>query len=250
MIHSLLPPRVIAFLTHLAASILLALLTLALVFFVWYPAPLDTVVGVREIFFLILGVDVVIGPLMTLVVYRRGKKTLKFDLATIIVLQLAAFAYGLYTVAEGRPAWLVFNVDRFDLVRANELDERNRDEVKPEYRQVSWFGPRWVAARIPENIDERNNMTLEAALSGPDLPQRPKFYLPIQEEVERIRGKALSLGELDRFNSAEAVAAATARWPDADAWLPMKGRVRSVTVLINRARAEVIAVVDLKPWDE
>ncbi len=241
--------RITAFLIHLAVSALVALLTLALVFFVWYPGPLADAVGVKEIFLLILGVDVVIGPLMTLVVYKRGKKTLKFDLATIVVLQLCAFFYGLNAVAEGRPAWLVFNVDRFDLVRVNELDGRNIDAAKPEYRRASWVGPQWVAARLPESVDERNTLTLEGVFAGLGLPQQPKYYLPLQDEAERIRAKAFSLNELRRFNTEEAVVEIQKRWPDADAWLPMMCRTKSVTVLINRTRAEIVAVVDLKPWD-
>ena len=243
------PVRVRAFLVHLTCSAAMALVALCLVFLVWYPAPLHSAVGVTGIFLLLLGVDVILGPVLTLIVYRQGKKTLRFDLTCIVVVQLLAFAYGMYTVAEGRPVWLVFAADRFDLVRANEIDERALTKTRKEYQNPSWFGPQWVAARLPQGSDERNRLTLEAAIAGVDMPQRPDLYAPLQEEAQRIREKSFPLEKLLRYNPPEAVVATRARWPQADAWLPMMSRAKPVTVLLNKKSAEVVAVVDLKPWD-
>lgn len=41
---------------------------------------------------LIMGADIVLGPLLTLVVYKAGKKSLRFDLACIVTLQAGAFS--------------------------------------------------------------------------------------------------------------------------------------------------------------
>lgn len=115
--------RIKAFAWHLGCSLLIASAALVLVFAVWYPAPLHVALGVTSVFLLVLLVDVVIGPFLTLLVYKQGKKTLLFDMAVIIALQLSALLYGLWTVAEGRPVWLVFNVDRFDLVQPGKADQ-------------------------------------------------------------------------------------------------------------------------------
>ena len=147
-----------AFAIHLAISALIALAVIGLVFFIWYPTPLHTAVGVTQIFLILLAVDVVLGPLLTLLVYKVGKKTLVMDLTVIALLQLSALGYGLWTVAEGRPAWLVFSIDRFELVRINDIDERKLDEAATEYRKPSWFGPKWVAGLSPTNIEEKNEL--------------------------------------------------------------------------------------------
>ena len=99
------------FLSHLIISISLALLVIGLVFFIWYPSPLATAVGVTHIFLMMLAIDVIVGPLLGLLVYREGKKTLKFDLGVIIVLQISALCYDLYSIEQGRPAWITYNVD-------------------------------------------------------------------------------------------------------------------------------------------
>ncbi|MDP3837604.1 MAG: hypothetical protein Q8Q54_01645, partial [Methylococcales bacterium] len=81
--------RFYAFLTHLLLSGLVAAVTIIIVFFIWYPRPLDEATGVTQIFLLLLAVDIVTGPVMTFVVYQRGKKGLKFDLSVIVLLQIA-----------------------------------------------------------------------------------------------------------------------------------------------------------------
>jgi hypothetical protein len=241
------PVRLKAFFLHLGVSGVIALLALLLVFKLWYPTPLHTAVGVTHIFLLLLLVDVILGPLLTLLVYKVGKKTLALDLAVIALLQLSALGYGLWTVAEGRPAWLVFNTDRFDLVRALDIDTRKLDEASPEYRQPSWFGPRWVTALPPLNSDERNELVFESVQGGSDLPQRPSLYKPLADSRAAIKARLHSLDELQRFNSIEQVQAITQQWPAADAWLPLMAGTPMV-VLLNKASAEVLAVVELRPW--
>jgi len=237
-----------AFLLHLLCSAVLALFAIGLVFWVWYPAPLDQAVGVGNIFLLLLFVDVVLGPLLTLLVFNVAKKSLRFDLAVIVVLQLSAFAYGMAMVAEGRPVWLVFSVDRFDVVRANEFDRRYLAQARPEYRQPSWLGPQWVAAPLPKDIEQRNTLTFEAAFAGLDLPQRADLYRPLVESAAEIQRKAQALDTLHQYNTPAVVAAVRARFPQADAWLPLMSRSRAMTVLLRRETAEVVAVVELTPW--
>jgi hypothetical protein len=241
------PVRLKAFLLHLGVSGIIAVLALLLVFKLWYPAPLHTAVGVTHIFLLLLLIDVILGPLLTLLVYKVGKKTLVLDLAVIAVLQLSALGYGLWTVAEGRPAWLVFNTDRFDLVRVLDIDPRKLERALPEYRQPSWLGPRWVAAAPPSDNAERNELIFEAVQGGSDLPQRPDLYRPLVDSHEALQARLHALPELQRFNSIEQVQAITQRWPEADAWLPLMAGTPMV-VLLNKESVEVLAVVDLRPW--
>ena len=131
--------RIKAFLIHGLVSISVALLVIGLVFFIWYPSPLAKAVGVTHIFLMMLVIDVILGPLLTLLVYKQGKKTLLFDLTVIVLLQISALGYGLWTISQGRPAWLVFNVDRFDNVRVNEIDNRNIAKAQQQYQNPSWF---------------------------------------------------------------------------------------------------------------
>ncbi len=240
--------RIRFFLWHLIASILSAILSMALVFVVWYPSPLHLAVGVTTIFLILLGVDAVLGPLLTFLVAKEGKKTLKFDFIVIVILQLSAFIYGMYTVVQGRPVWLVFNVDRFDLVQAYQVEESYRGGAKPEYQKLSLTGPKVVAARKPVGVEAQNKLVFES-MGGVDLPMRPDLYVPYEEELERVRSKALPLSDLKKYNQSELVEKALADWPNADAFLPMMSKVKSMSVLINKETGSVVAVVPLNPWN-
>jgi hypothetical protein len=240
--------RIAAFLIHLLASVTIALFAVVLVFWLWYPAPLHKATGVTDIFLIILAVDVVLGPLLTLVVYKTGKPSLRFDLGVIVVLQLSALAYGLHTVAEGRPAWIAFAVDRFDLVRVNEIDRRGLERAEARYRGTPWFGPGWVAAIPPADADERGDLVFDALATGLDLTQRPQYYQTLEHALTQLLARARPLAELERYNDATEVAAILQRWPAADRWVPLKGFAEAMTVLIDGERGAVVAIVDLRPW--
>ena len=242
-------PRIKAFLIHLGISLVVAVAAMALVFGLWYPSPLHAALGVTGIFLLLLAVDVVLGPCLTLVVFKPGKKTLVMDLTAIALLQLSALAYGVWTVAEGRPAWLVFAVDRFELVRVLDIDERKLEQADLAYRQPSLLGPQWVAASNPADSDERNDLILESVFGGTDLAQRPNLYQPLSAQKDAIAQRVLALSKLSEFNTAEHVNALLAQHPRADAWLPLRANNQDMVVLMHKASAEVVAIVDLRPWD-
>lgn len=242
-----LPKRIQFFLGHLTISSLLALSSLALVFTVWYPAPLHTAMGVTHIFLLMLAIDVVLGPLLTLIVYKEGKKTLKFDLATIAVLQIAALLYGLYTVSSGRPVWLVYDIDRFEVVSPVDIDPKHSKNAAPAYKTAGWLQPQYVALRPAKNAEEKQKRLFDE-LNGVVFTARPDLYQPIDTAKQLIQKKAKPLALLSTFNPKPQVADILQQYPQADAFVPLKAAQQDMTVLINRKQARVVAIVDLRPW--
>jgi len=240
--------RLKAFLYHLSASAVIALLVIGLVFFAWYPPPLHIATGVMTIFLLLLAVDVILGPLLTFLVFKPGKKSLAFDSSVIILLQLSALAYGVYTVAEGRPAWLVFSVDRFELVRVNEIDNRNLANTLPEYQKPAWFGPQWVAAVAPFHSEANSNLLFEALFTGVDIAQRPELYQSLSAQKENVQQRSQPLSKLELFNSTDRIEAVFEKYPKANSWLPLKAVNQDMVVLLDDVTVEVVAVVDLRPW--
>lgn len=242
--------KVRGFLVHLAISGVIALISLAIVYLVWNPTPLYTATGITKIFLLMLGIDLVVGPLLTFIVYKKGKKTLKFDLTVIALLQLTALSYGLYHVYEGRPVWIAYNVDRFDLVRANEIDTRKLDQAKPEYRQPSFTTPKYVAAIIPnDDIEQKNQILFDEIGSGIAPSQRPELYQPLEQVYLKIKQRALPLTELDKYNAPDLVKQTLMHYPQADSFVPLKANAKDMTVLIDKSSSgKVVKIVDLRPW--
>ena len=236
------------FFSHLSISFLIALLVIGLVFFVWYPAPLAKAVGVTNIFLMMLAIDVIVGPILGWLVYQEGKKTLKFDLSVIILIQIAALCYGVFSIEQGRPAWLVYNVDRFELVRKNELVDTNIQQAQPQFQQPSWFKPQYVATEFAKDIQQRNDEMFAEVLGGISIAQRPERYVELTQVTTQIQQRALPLKELEQYNPKTDVEKTLAKYPKADAWLPLKANAIDMVVLVNKESASIIKVVDLRPW--
>ena len=240
--------RISYFVKHLALSCLVAVCSLYLIFFVWYPQPLAKANEVEHIFLLLLAIDVIVGPLLSLLVYKEGKKSLKFDLLVIIILQISAFMYGMHTIAQGRPAWLVFYYDRFDQVTAVEINNLNVDKAKIEYQNASWFGPKFIAVEFSNNPSIRKQDTLQE-LKGTTLAMRPERYLPFSKVEYQVKDKSLPLSLLVNYNQQSVVNRILNENKMANSWLPLKTKTNDLVVLINKDKAEVVKIVDLRPWN-
>ncbi len=246
--------RIQAFLVHLGISMVIAIIAIIFVFYVWYPMPLHDAVGVTEIFLIVLAVDITIGPILTFIVFKRGKSSLPFDLSVIAVLQLAALGYGMFTVFDGRPAFVVFNSDRFDVTRASDLDP---DSVKKavqegnEHGIVGWLSPRWVAAVKSPDLKLRKKILFSSIQGGPDWPQLPELFVPLTQVKQQILKHARPFQKLyDLYKGKEDNLGALDDWKDEKniKWLPLRGAVKDMIVLVNTDSAEVIKVVDISPW--
>ena len=239
-----------AFGLHFSISLLIALISMVIVFFVWYPAPLYKAAGVTKIFLIVLGIDLVLGPVLTFIVAKPNKKSLKFDLAVIVLIQLAAFVYGFYHVYDGRPAWIAYNVDRFDLVKNNEIDTRKLTEALPTYQKVSQSGARYVAAVIPKgDSDIKSEILFDEIGYGIAPSQRPELYQPLSavDDVMLTRTKAIE--ELYDYNDKVDVDHILSEYPEVDGFLPLKANAVDMVVLVNKDHDnKVIEIVDLRPW--
>ena len=237
------------FVGHVAVSVCIALLVLGLVYGLWYPSPLAKAVGVTHIFLMLLAIDVILGPILGFVVYKESKKTLKFDLSVIILIQIAALCYGVFSIEQGRPAWLVFHVDRFELVRKNDLILENIDQAQPQFQQVSWTGPQFAAVKSAVSTQQRQNDMFTEVLGGISLAQQPDRYVELNQAKNQIQQRALPLIELEQYNSKTEVKKTIAKYPKANAWLPLKANAIDMVVLVNKESASIIKIVDLRPWE-
>jgi hypothetical protein len=167
---------------HLLFCVAIALLAAALVFALWYPYPYHKLSGGRELFLLVVAVDVVCGPLLTMVLFNPAKPRAELwrDLGLIALIQLGALGYGLHTVWQARPLYLVQEIDRFKLIAGPMLDRSALAALPVALQPRWWKGPRTVGIREPKDADERNKVLFESVQGGRDYAERPEFYLPYE----------------------------------------------------------------------
>lgn len=237
------------FFGHLLISFLVALLVVGLIFFIWYPFPLAKAVGVTHIFLMMLIIDVIVGPVLGLLVYKEGKKTLKFDLGVIITIQIVALCYGIYSIEQGRPAWLVFHADRFELVRKNDIILDHIDQAQQKFQHVSWTKLQLVAIKSAKDVQQHNNDMFIEVLGGISLAQQPERYVELTQAKASIKQRAQPLALLNDFNDPKVVKMMLAQYHQATAFLPLKANAVDMVVLVNKETASIIKIVDLRPWE-
>lgn len=162
---------------HLTICALVAALASLLVFRLWYPSPYSTIAGGFGLFTLVVGVDIVLGPLLTFVAASPGKsrRELTMDLCLIAVVQLAALGYGVHTMAKARPVHLSFEVDRFRVVTAADFEEAALVEAPANLRALPWTGPTLIAALKPTDPQEQLR-AIDLGLAGFDLSMVPRYW--------------------------------------------------------------------------
>jgi hypothetical protein len=165
---------------HLVCSLLVALLAGVLVLGLWYPYPYREMSGGRELFMLVMAVDVVCGPLLTLVLFNPTKPRLELwrDLGLVALIQIGALSYGIYTAWQARPLFLALEFDRFKVVMSVDLDAAELAKLPENLRPKLWGDPRLIALRPPKSIEEKNAVLFSSVQGGRDYAERPEFYIP------------------------------------------------------------------------
>lgn len=182
---------------HLAISSAIALLAAGIVFLLWYPWPYRVISGGQSLFLLVVSVDVVMGPLLTMVTFNptKTRHQLVRDLSVIGILQFAALVYGVHTVFVARPIALVFEVDRFQVVAANDVYTPELNSANAMYQRLPLTGPWLLGTRKPTSAEENSNV-LFTALQGFNVAQRPKFWVPYAESKAAVLAKARPISVL------------------------------------------------------
>ncbi|HSV47928.1 MAG TPA: pilus assembly protein, partial [Ramlibacter sp.] len=207
--------------------------------------------GGRELFLILVAVDVILGPLITLAIFDRRKsiRELRLDLSVVALLQLAALGYGMWTVAVARPVHLVFEIDRFRVVHAVDVPLELMDRAEPGVSAFPWNGPTPLAVRPFRSDTERADATI-AALRGVALGARPDLWQPYTAARERVLKVAQPAAQLKsrlgvRAGEIDTVLRSAGRSLDNTAYVPMVGRKAFWTAFIDPATADVVAFMPL-----
>ena len=237
---------------HLCLSALIAATVVVVMLALWYPRPYFDAMGGQRLLVLIVGVDVTLGPLLTLIVFNPKKKELKFDLAVIAACQVAALAYGVWVTFGARPVYTVFVKDRFEVVTANDLSAADLDAGPPEYRNLSLTGPRLIGVRLPTDPKERSDL-LFSGIAGKDAQAFPKYYVPYAEVVPEVIRSGKPVDALvKKFSSArEAVrllAAEFGRPASELACIPLHGREQIMTAVVDARDGRFAGILPFDPY--
>jgi hypothetical protein len=189
-----------AFYLHFLTTLALAIAAAALVFFVWFPDPFQTMMSGTKFFALVAVCDLVLGPLSSLIVYnsKKTRRALVFDYTVIGIVQLTAFVYGVVSMANSRPIYVAFVQDQLEVIAAADIDDADLKDAKDPYRSRPKWGPVLVGTKGPTDREERNNLLFSGLFAGKDRQHFPRYYVPYQDNLEEIKRHARTLDELEQ----------------------------------------------------
>ena len=187
-------------LIHLCVSFIFSLVAASVIFLFWFPRPDYDLSGGAKLFGLIVFVDGICGPLITLFVFNsnKSKKELFFDFSTVLLLQISALIYGVYSIAAARPVVLAFEVDRFVVVSASEVDSSTLMKALPIFQNLSWSGPKLVGVREPkDNLEMLKSLDLSTQGLAPSA--RPDWWIDYEKSRPSVLKRMESIKNIDPY---------------------------------------------------
>lgn len=236
-----------AFFTHLGVSSIIFMVLSYLIVFHWYPDFYFSLDGGQRAILTIFFVDMVLGPGLTLLVFKPGKKSLKFDMSVIVLVQLSALTWGVHNVFTERSATAVFYQGRFTCISRPDAGEIDLEAIAagPSGKQSLSFLQR------PDTVDELLDFTKEAFKHNSSaVYYYGERFVPLDENVvSRLDKYTLDLaalrqestGYIDKVQSNKTIIA------DADRYqlIPLSCRYARVIAVYDREQLDIASILDV-----
>jgi hypothetical protein len=183
---------------------------------------------------------------------RKSRRALVFDYTVIGAIQLAAFIYGVYSVANNRPAYIVFVGDRFEVIPAGAIDDADLAQGGDLYGKRPNWGPQLVAIREAKDVEEHNKM-LFSGLQGKDYSVLPAYYVAYEQGLPELERRAKPLSELERRHeeAKPLVASAVAELQvpvERLVWMPVMHKSGFWTVLLDCETGQPVSWLPVDPY--
>ncbi len=236
---------------HLALSFTLVSLIIVSVIYFWYPNDFLGITHFKDIALLIISIDLVLGPVLTFVVFAPKKKTLRFDLSVIAIIQISALAYGVNALYQAHPLFITYNHGGFNLIHANEVTPA--DAKLDQFRISKLSSPKLAFAKMPDDPKLQTEIMVGVDLKGePDIDKRAEYYEPYEKHMDTILKSALDsvklFDEKNLTKSTKAFLKKHGKNKDAYAYLPLKGASGDAIIVLDKKTAKMISTIDTDPW--
>jgi len=239
-------------LRNLYISQAVILLFLIFAYFFWFPHSFSQLGGFYKTAWMLIFVDLVLGPLLVFFIYKENKKYLIFDINVLLSIQLIAFVFGAYSLYLKHPAYAVFSVDRFVLTNVSNIHPQPSWSMQ--INQHFFSSPKFVVAHLPKDNEEKNLLTLDVILYGqPDIDSRPKYFVSFDLHADSVMGKSIKLEQLDLdLHDKEKLRLFNKKHKNnySDfAYFPLKGNnKKDVIWAFDRKTAKPVDIIDIDPW--
>jgi hypothetical protein len=246
--------RLKAFGLHLLASAVALLATLGTLYLGWYYWPGWYLADVPKVVAVMIGVDLVIGPTLTLVVAAADKprRALARDLAVIVAVQLFALVYGAVALWSGRPLYYAFSVNCLSVVQAYDIDPVELKAARDSHAAFApyWYSlPRWIWAPLPQDAAESGKIVTSAIQGGFDVTAMPRYFKPWDQGLPELQTQLKKVDDIRFFTNVEKKALkkrmqAAGLATDLKDAIPLTGRGRPLLAVIDPKSLKITAIFE------
>jgi len=242
--------KIKAALIHFSISIVIFCFIVAVTILFWYPPPYFFADGGWQMIRLAAGVDVVLGPLLTLVVFKAGKPRLKLDLSIIGVLQVSVLIWGVMLMYQQRPVIVAFGINQFFTVTQEELPQDNQLDTKLKLQGHNM--PEMVFAKLPSDPKKRATLLMAGLHGGRPFFTLPRLYEPLAENFPAILSASLNITSLaNKSPKDQAKLAAFLKKQGGDvkdyAFVPLRCKYQSLIIALHKPDSKVVGTIDISP---
>ena len=239
--------KIKAALLHASVTLMVAILAWVLVYKIWYPGEFAAMSQGANIYALVLVVEIVLGPLMSLVIFNshKSRRELIVDYSLVGLVQLGALLYGLYVVSVARPVYLVYVKDRIEVVTAADLKEADVDRALEEFRRLPWFGGKLICVEFPSDPKESNEL-LFSSLEGKDIQFMPKYFRACSDG--QIISGAFSKAQYYLLGSANNTAIEKRIGERDFSWMPIVTRFGAWTAIFPEDDVSLVIYLNTYPF--
>jgi hypothetical protein len=244
--------RLKAFGWHLAASGIALTLLLGTLYVGWYRWPGWYLADASQVVLVLAGVDLVVGPLLTLVIAnsKKPRRELVRDIAIIAAVQLVALGYGTVSLWNGRPLFYAFSENVLQLVQAYDIEPQELELARAQNAPLipHWYSvPRWIWAPLPADTAEREKIVASAVSGGSDVIGMPRYYRRWDDGLPQLRGQLKTVDDVAYFTGKQKAALKqrlqTAGFaPDQFNAIPLTGRGKPLLAVFDLKTLTVAAI--------
>jgi hypothetical protein len=248
--------RLTAFGLHLLASATVLTLILGTLYLGWYRWPGWYLTDVKQVVFVMISVDVVLGPSLTFIIASniKPRRELARDIGIIVAVQLCALIYGATQLWNGRPLYYAFSENVLQLVQAYDInaDEAARGRRENAEFAPHWYSlPRWVWAPLPQDPEESQKIVAATVTGGDDVISMPRFFKDWVQGLPSLRAQLKKVDAVAYFAPSEKkklkqrIQAAGLPIDQSNA-MPLTGRGHPLLAVFDPASAKIVAVFKSK----
>ncbi len=180
--------------THFFISVIIFTLFVLFLLYLWFPAPYFSASGGWQGLKIVAGVDLILGPLLTLIVFniKKPKKELVRDLSIIATIQISALVWGMTTVYQQRPLMITFWDGQFHTLSADVLKF-----AKISQKTFEPFGDRFPVYIYtkPPTDDTAKQKHLKKLFSGISANLQPELYRPLAKHYDAVFQHTIDLNQ-------------------------------------------------------